>query len=277
LTQDPESLAAAIDNHPSNTHIMAEIAGGVAFPHWYRKWKGEGIDATRANIQDIHDRLGNLHQLPFGEQSKTINEAIQAAHQTGGMIDYINGEAENRDMNGIDLERLNELSNSGEHTKRWDKELKGMFKSELMKAPIIHDDPRNPMTVIRVQNEEGHGPYGAELPVLDRHGASIAVTPPPYADRGFSADDTRRLAQSPTEAPNVKFGFKNPEEMHRWFTPEELTEMKSHGFAPQKVQASKVWGSGKQVFFEKFVKPHRAKKLKAVLSTKAPKPGKPIT
>lgn len=132
----------------------------------------------------------------------------------------------------------------------------------LIKAPIIHDDPENPMTVIRVQNKEGHGPYtGADIESLEGHGSGR--TPAPHLDPGFTYEDRADLSRKP----GIKFGFKSRKEMKKWFTPEEMKEMAAQGFKPTKMQASKVWSSGSQLFFQKFVAPHRQKKSEPIAKT----------
>ena len=147
--------------------------------------------------------------------------------------------------------------------------LKGKAEGLTKTPKIFEGTSKKPFTTVwRVQNKEGVGPY-SDPDVDPYHFADPEKTtedldhdpgtqPVPESDPGFTAED-RRIA---THTPAVKFGFASKEHLNRWFSGEELARLAEMGHKPVKVKAAKVWSSGKQAFFERFVAPQRAAKLK---------------
>lgn len=88
----------------------------VVFPLWYGEWSYRGIDETRENIEKIYETLSSADTAPFSEKFVIITVALNSAHQTGSMVDYV----ENIDPE-VDQRFLNYLS--GLDVSYWDKEL----------------------------------------------------------------------------------------------------------------------------------------------------------
>ena len=85
------------------------------FPAWYSYWAQEGIDKTRANIEDVYSSLQSAHTLDH--KFVMINRALNQLHVTGSMLDYI-GEIDPE----VSKQFLTYLSVID--TSEWDKDLK---------------------------------------------------------------------------------------------------------------------------------------------------------
>lgn len=164
----------------------------------------------------------------------------------------------------------------------------GLSKAEevLAKMAVIHNDPENPTTVWRLQNDKGHGPYarggsfGSSRPntqqwisenfrdrPFSRYNQVTAVTgfkpkiqpldpkgrpigsegqPMPYAD--FNLKDYQDFARNHK---HVRFAFPSEEAATEWFGPYGIESYRGQGYKLTPVKASKVWRSksGKQVFY----------------------------
>ena len=99
--------------------MLVNFYRDCVFPLWYDKWGSEGIDDTRDRIMEIQSTLPEITSGAFEQQFMNLNIALQASHQTGGMIDYINQEYDD-----VDKEYLDYLSN--QDTEEWDTELRMM-------------------------------------------------------------------------------------------------------------------------------------------------------
>lgn len=152
-----------------------------------------------------------------------------------------------------------------------------MQKSEepLEKMALVHNDPSKPMTVYRVQNERGEGPYGipnekvqdaahaansilasdsAEMHGLKMRG--IDRQPGPVMGGDFTSKEMGMLSpMSPNKAFAPIFGFESPVHAREWFGNEGLARMKEQGFHLTPMKAKRIWRSksGRQVFFEPHV------------------------
>lgn len=118
------------------------------------------------------------------------------------------------------------------------KELKARKAEPLVKMAVIHDNAEAPMTVYRVQNERGQGPY-------EGMGIDTTWRPEDYntedhsPEDDFSAKDMKALDESP--AP--KFAFSHPDHATKWFSKEGLDHLAREGYTLKAIPASKVWRS----------------------------------
>jgi hypothetical protein len=116
-------------------------------------------------------------------------------------------------------------------------------KEPLQKMALIHNDPNKPMTVYRVQNANGEGPYNP----TDRH--DVPMNTPkgssPLPEDDFSANDWG------IQTGEHRFGFEKPEHAKKWFGEDILNRLGTRGFALEPVKARRVYRSksGRQVFF----------------------------
>lgn len=106
-------------NIPEETiiKILNLIAEKVLFPVWYAKWKEEGIDETRKRIETRFKEIKIISGFVSDPQkaASKLNSALQEAHQTGAMMDYIEQEYEESYGFLDDLSTLN--------TDKWEEEL----------------------------------------------------------------------------------------------------------------------------------------------------------
>jgi hypothetical protein len=121
----------------------------------------------------------------------------------------------------------------------------------MVKMALIHDDPQNPVTVYRVQNENGEGPYNSDPKIYSKVMSltSRNYTPPPWDD--FPPSESGQLHFDKGKQ-KLRFAFEKPEHAYNWFGPKALDTLKEHGFAITPIKAKKVYrsDSGAQLMFE---------------------------
>ena len=115
-----DSLANVSQNLDMWEEVLADINAKLIFPHWYAYWSAQGIDDTRANIEDIYITLQKVNPESAEELSTICNRAINAAHQTGSMLEYLQKSA-GEESDSLD-EVMKYLSSSESHAK-WDEQL----------------------------------------------------------------------------------------------------------------------------------------------------------
>jgi hypothetical protein len=148
-----------------------------------------------------------------------------------------------------------------------------MGKSEpLEKMALIHDSTTKPMTVYRVQNSNGEGPYesrasrglgGAKMDAQHMDALTDLKVPAdnqPLPRRDFSDDYS---ASKMVERKQGLYAFERPEHAEEWFGREGMRKLRMLGYEVQPVQAKMVHRSmtGKQVVFEPFNAPHNKAEL----------------
>jgi hypothetical protein len=96
--------------------FFTEIYANIIFPLWFDYWSAMGIEETRNEIEDIYQML---QKNDLASLKETIARAINAAHQTGNMLeDY-------SDLPAEDAEQiLNDLTNGDKYIPIWNKELR---------------------------------------------------------------------------------------------------------------------------------------------------------
>jgi len=95
--------------------ILQEMGQYILFPLWYKHWKAQGIDKTRATIEKIYKNLVRIKSLKFQEALGIINQATNATHQNGSMMEYY---GDRFYVDSKDLESLSKMD-----TRKWDNEL----------------------------------------------------------------------------------------------------------------------------------------------------------
>lgn len=108
-----------LSNHPNLYDMLIDFLEKEIFPLWFDRWEAEGIVETRENIEELYNELQEAQNVPLKQKMGIINEALNAAHQTGPMLDYISNKHDN-----IDKKFLDSLSNKD--VSEWDEELKEM-------------------------------------------------------------------------------------------------------------------------------------------------------
>ena len=130
----------------------------------------------------------------------------------------------------------------------------------LEKMALVHDDPKNPRTIYRIQNQQGEGPYrGSEGSVVSQYIPTAADRftnvslrgddPSPYGD--FETEDISHSGLDMMGFGSPTFGFPTPEAALRWFGDKGIATLAEHGFHLNEVPAAKVWQSqsGSQAMF----------------------------
>jgi hypothetical protein len=87
---------------------------------------------------------------------------------------------------------------------------------------------KNTITVFRVENEEGKGPYTStrEPCLLDAH-SDDGKHPLPYEDGVFAYE----IDQYSKDARKHSYGFPSVESVSNWFNDEELVWLSQEGFS----------------------------------------------
>lgn len=86
-----EDIGEALKNADPDEaeRFLLLFAEKLVFPAWYSKWSTEGIDETRDNIEEIYSKIQHFNP-DLGKMYGDVNLALNAAHQTGGMVEYVN-------------------------------------------------------------------------------------------------------------------------------------------------------------------------------------------
>jgi hypothetical protein len=112
---------------------------------------------------------------------------------------------------------------------------------------LFTSSTQNPTTkVLRIQHvKHGYGPYTSDNPEVQKiiQDSSLKT---PQASKAFSPEDIAHL-NDPSIA--KKFAFQNEQQMHQAIGKDKVDALKAHGYEPTWVDASHVWGDGKQVFY----------------------------
>jgi hypothetical protein len=104
-----------------------------------------------------------------------------------------------------------------------------------------------PRTILRVENEAGRGPYNTNSFLL------------PYdSDPRVPAGDRQPLPRAPEwrkmdrdEQQRYLFGFRDANQLKRWFTPYELQSLAEHGFHVQPYEVPQHIYDRSQAMFER--------------------------
>jgi hypothetical protein len=123
---DSESFISYLSsNYVNIAQFLKESYKYLVFPSWYGHWKPQGIDQTRSNIERIYNMLIQSNDL--NNSLVAIDFAINAVHQTGSMLDYVETYGDTMLLRDIDSikELLSELSGyNTKNVKQWNKELR---------------------------------------------------------------------------------------------------------------------------------------------------------
>lgn len=116
---ESDNLIPKITNDDSLFTMLINFYAKEVFPLWFNKWEAEGIVDTREEIEGIYLDLININELSFNNALSAINIALNAAHQTGSMLEYI--VEDHPDVDEVFLSSLSEKSS--EEINQWDRAL----------------------------------------------------------------------------------------------------------------------------------------------------------
>jgi hypothetical protein len=125
INYDEENFIDILSQNVNIDTFIEEIYSQQVFPLWFSYWQGQGIEETRENIQNIYNLL--ISNSPnIGDNLAIINSAINATHQTGNMIDYLEqyGNIELKTSTDNIIKLLDNLSNENSYIPKWNKELR---------------------------------------------------------------------------------------------------------------------------------------------------------
>ena len=106
------------------------------------------------------------------------------------------------------------------------------------------------MQVIRIENEYGQGPYVAGGAKMFRNEHSDRKHPTWKEETGYIPQDWANRWHIPSA--DVLHGFKDMDQLNKWFTPLELKKMERNGFEVKVFEAKFVTHARKQVLFVKL-------------------------
>jgi hypothetical protein len=132
----------------------------------------------------------------------------------------------------------------------------------LAKMAKIHDNPKKPITVYRIEDNQGQGPYQGEIRPKGywpskAYKLGRVKTIPDVARPGPTDDfvDSDRHESAFNESGNGKplFGYRRPQDAIAWWGKKGLDYLASHGYHLRAVPASKAWlsSSKRQIMFHK--------------------------
>jgi len=93
----------------------------LVFPAWFEHWEAQGIEATRERVEKTNEILHNIASQSvskIGDITVGINRALNEAHQTGEMLEYVQN---HHDISKAELDAL-----SNRETDDWKGELGDM-------------------------------------------------------------------------------------------------------------------------------------------------------
>lgn len=116
------ALVEGLDWHyieASSAELLRELYRAFVFPVWWAYWEPRGIVKARKRVEEATGTLeaieSNARQFPVQQLFGRMNEIVNVAHQTGGMVDHL------EERYKIDAAFLQELSERD--TSDWDEEL----------------------------------------------------------------------------------------------------------------------------------------------------------
>lgn len=121
--QDMHEWVSQVEANGLLDSLIVEINQKIVFPVWYKYWAEQGIDETRAAVDQIADDLKKAKTLR--EVISAVSMALNATHQNGDMLDHLEnyGGLEDPDE-AIDAKQALDRATSGEDEERWNRELK---------------------------------------------------------------------------------------------------------------------------------------------------------
>lgn len=123
MPTDLESFSKMVENHGSRD-ILVELYKNLVFPAWYRYWQARGIKDTRKNIENIYKKLQGLGLGNIGNAIAVISLAINATHQSGDMLDYLEDYEDFVDVGAENAKALLDELSSGKNVEKWNQELR---------------------------------------------------------------------------------------------------------------------------------------------------------
>lgn len=101
--------------------FIEELYAHIMFPAWYEVWAPQGIEMTRERVEKTFQGLVNANPDDMGNFLASINMAINEAHQTGDMSDYIE-----MAYNAMDVQDTFAELTQGNRVEEWNSELRAI-------------------------------------------------------------------------------------------------------------------------------------------------------
>lgn len=86
---EPDLFKGFLKEHVFSDEILSELYANAVFPHWFRYWSSMGIEETRENLEGIYEKLLQAESSDTSNKVASVNLGLNAVHQTGSMIDYV--------------------------------------------------------------------------------------------------------------------------------------------------------------------------------------------
>lgn len=124
LNTDPveyyaEIMTFDVLNTYINPDLLIKVYEKVVFPVWFKHWKAKGIVQTRKGVEKAYNDLEKSYtEKDLSKRIMYINIALNTQHQTGSMMEYIEG------LYDVSEKDLNHLSNmDNKEIQEWEKEI----------------------------------------------------------------------------------------------------------------------------------------------------------
>jgi hypothetical protein len=101
--------------------LLKEIQMVVIFPKWFAKWKPQGIESTRANVESVFQKLLQVQGMDVSNAVGVISLALQSVHQTGSMLDYIE---EHTGESATEIKQVLDAMTAGADINIWNEQLR---------------------------------------------------------------------------------------------------------------------------------------------------------
>ena len=117
-----EEFAQLADENELLDNLVFDINKNIIFPLWYGKWSQEGIEDTREAVENIYQELVSAKTL--NQTIPAINLTLNAAHQTGDMIDYLEDYGDVEDS--YETKQFLDNLSAGAYVEEWNDELRAI-------------------------------------------------------------------------------------------------------------------------------------------------------
>jgi hypothetical protein len=121
MGENAESFANSLQNYGKLNEVLKEFYEHQIFPLWYAHWSAQGIDDTRETVENIYNRLKDASPADLGNLVAMVSMGLNAAHQTGNMIEYFE-----ENVGGYNLKQVLDEIEKGEYVEKANQDLRSI-------------------------------------------------------------------------------------------------------------------------------------------------------
>jgi len=101
--------------------VLIELFQNLVFPGWFQYWSSMGIEETRENVENIYQKLSAINPEDVGNSIAVISMTLNAVHQTGPMLDYIE---QDTGESSTEIKHVLDEMTAGTHVAEWNTQLR---------------------------------------------------------------------------------------------------------------------------------------------------------